>query len=62
MSIIEASASRLVFDVENVSTMRYSFVPIFHAGELQSVYFLDRESDKVWRYTASCVPEGTPTG
>ena len=50
MDIIEASASRLVFDVENVSTMRYYFVPIFHAGELQSVYFLDRESDKVWRY------------
>jgi hypothetical protein len=50
MHIIEASASRLVFDVENVSTMRYYLVPIFHAGELQSVYFLDRESDKVWRY------------
>jgi hypothetical protein len=50
MHIIEASASRLVFDVENVSTMRYYFVPIFHAGELQSVYFMDRESDKVWRY------------
>jgi hypothetical protein len=50
MYIIEASASRLVFDVENISTMRYYFVPIFHAGELQSVYFLDRESDKVWRY------------
>jgi hypothetical protein len=50
MDIIEASASRLVFDVENVSAMRYYFVPIFHAGELQSVYFLDRESDKVWRY------------
>jgi hypothetical protein len=50
MHIIEASASRLVFDVENIGTMRYYFVPIFHAGELQSVYFLDRESDKVWRY------------
>jgi hypothetical protein len=50
MYIIEASASRLVFDVENISTMRYYFVPIFHAGELQSVYFLNRESDKVWRY------------
>ena len=50
MHIIEASASRLVFDVENVSTMRYYFVPIFHAGELQSVYFMDRETDKVWRY------------
>jgi uncharacterized protein DUF6675 len=50
MHIVEASASRLVFDVENVSTMRYYFVPIFHPGDLQSMYFLDRESDKVWRY------------
>jgi hypothetical protein len=49
MHIVEASASRLVFEVENVSTMRYYFVPILHAGELQSMYFLDRESDKVWR-------------
>jgi hypothetical protein len=50
MHIVEASASRLVFDVENVSTMRYYFIPILHPGDLQSMYFLDRESDKVWRY------------
>jgi hypothetical protein len=50
MHIIEASASRLVFDVENVSTMRYYFIPVLHPGELQSIYFLDRESDNVWRY------------
>ncbi len=50
MHIVEASATRLVFDVENVSTMRYFFIPIFPPGELQSMYFLDRESDKVWRY------------
>ena len=49
MHIVEASASRIVFDVENVSTLRYYFIPIFHPGELQSMYFLDRESDKVWR-------------
>lgn len=50
MHIVEASASRLVFDVENVSTMRYFFIPILHSGDLQSMYFLDRESDHVWRY------------
>jgi len=50
MHIVEASASRLVFEVENVSTMHYYFLPIFHPGELQSMYFLDRESDKVWCY------------
>jgi hypothetical protein len=50
MHIIEASANRLVFNVENVSMMRYYFLPVLHPGELQSMYFLDRESDKVWRY------------
>jgi len=50
MHIAEASADRIVFDVENVSVMRYSFVTLFHPGDMQSVYFLDRESDNVWRY------------
>ncbi len=50
MHIAEASADRLVFDVENVSTMRHLLIPIFHPGEMQSIYFLDRESENVWRY------------
>jgi hypothetical protein len=50
MRITEASVDRVVFHVENVSTMRYFFVTLFHPGEMQSVYFLDRESDTVWRY------------
>jgi hypothetical protein len=50
LHIAEASADRIVFDVENVSTMRYLFVPVFHPGEMQSIYFLDREPENVWRY------------
>jgi hypothetical protein len=50
MHIAHASADRVVFDVENVSTMRYLLVPLFHPGEMQSIYFLDRESENVWRY------------
>jgi len=50
MHIAEASADRVVFDVENVSTMRYLFIPILHPGDMQSIYFLDRESDNVWRF------------
>ncbi|MGA2511186.1 MAG: DUF6675 family protein [Candidatus Acidiferrales bacterium] len=50
MHIAEASADRIVFDVENVSTMRYLLIPVLHPGEMQSIYFLDRESDNVWRY------------
>jgi hypothetical protein len=50
MHIAEASTDRLVIEVENVSTMRYLFIPLFHPGEVQSIYFLDRESENVWRY------------
>jgi hypothetical protein len=50
MHIAEVSADRLVFDVENVSVMRYLFLTLFPPGEMQSIYFLDRESDSVWRY------------
>jgi hypothetical protein len=48
--LAEASADRVVFDVENVSTIRYVFIPLLHPGEMQSIYFLDRESENVWRY------------
>jgi hypothetical protein len=50
MHIAVASPDRIVIDVENVSTIRYLFIPLFHPGELQSIYFLDRESENVWRY------------
>jgi len=42
--ILVASESRIVFDVENVDTIRYHLFPIIQPGELQSIYFLDHES------------------
>ena len=50
MHIAQASANRVVIDVENVSTLHYVFLPVFHPGEMQTIYFLDRESENVWRY------------
>ena len=50
MHIAEVSADRLVFDVENISVIRYFLLTLFHPGEMQSIYFLDRESDSVWHY------------
>ena len=32
--------------------MRYLLLTLFHPAEVQSIYFLDRESDGVWRYYA----------
>jgi hypothetical protein len=50
MHMAQVSANRLVVDVENVSTMRYLLIPVLHPGEMQSIYFLDRESGNVWRF------------
>src|SRR4029077_6846339 len=58
MHIAEASADRLVVNVENVSTIRYLFITLLHPGEIQSAYFLDRESKDVWRFY-SIVRTGT---
>jgi hypothetical protein len=50
MHIQSISPDRLVFETENLSIMRYFMLPIFHAGEMQSIYFFERESQDVWRY------------
>lgn len=50
MHILEVSATRLAFKMENVSTVRYHYLPVFHPGDLQSVYFMERESDTTWRF------------
>jgi hypothetical protein len=50
MCIQSASPDRLVFDTENISTVRYFLWPLFRPGEIQSIYFLERESQDVWRY------------
>jgi hypothetical protein len=50
MRIAEASPIRLVIQIENVSTIHYFLVPLFRPGEVQSMYFLDRESQDVWRF------------
>ena len=50
MRIRSASPDRLVFETENASTVRYLLIPIFPSGGIQSITFLDRESQDVWRY------------
>ena len=50
MRIREASPERLVFETENLDVMRYLRMPIFPPGGMQTITFLDRESQDVWRY------------
>ena len=49
LRVLSISPERMVFDTENITTMRYLFVPIFHPGEVQTIYFLDREQGDIWR-------------
>jgi len=48
--ILRASGERLVFATENASAISFLSVPVFAAGELQSIVFVERESKDVWRY------------
>jgi hypothetical protein len=50
LHIQSATRDRLVFDIENTTTVRYLLWSLFRPGELQSIYFLERESDEVWRF------------
>lgn len=50
LQVLELSSGRLVFAIENVTSIRRLLVTIFPPGAMQTVYFLDRESDGVWRY------------
>ena len=50
MRIVTATPERIVVDTQNVATLRYFMVPVFHAGDVQSIYFLERELPDVWRY------------
>jgi len=50
LRVMSVSPGRLVFETENVSTLRYLLVPLFQPGEIQSIYFLQQESSGVWTY------------
>jgi hypothetical protein len=50
MRVKAADPDKLVFETRNASTLRLLMVPVFHPGDVQSIYFLERESKDVWRY------------
>jgi hypothetical protein len=50
MQIVKASDDHVAIKIENVGSIRYLLVPMLHAGDLQSFYFMDRESGDTWRY------------
>jgi hypothetical protein len=62
MRIRSASTGRLVFDVENATTIRYLIMPLFEPGQAQSIYFLEQEAAGVWRYYSIARTSGKAGG
>ncbi len=50
MRIRTASTGRLVFDIENSTTIRYLLIPLFEPGQVQSIHYLEQEAAGLWRY------------
>ena len=50
--VVSAIAARdeEMFGALRAGAVGYLLMTMFHAGEMQSIYFLDRESADVWRY------------
>jgi hypothetical protein len=46
----EATPDRLVIEIENVSAVRWYLLTLFAAGELRTVFFLERSGPGAWRY------------
>jgi hypothetical protein len=50
LQVLESTPDRIVYSVRNLTTLRYLMLPVFHPGDVETVYFLDRESKDIWRY------------
>ena len=50
MRVRNASPDRLVVDSENTGAVRFLRMSVFRPGGMQTITFLDRESQDVWRY------------
>jgi len=62
MRIRSASTVRLVFDVENATAIRLLIIPLFEPGRAQSIYFLEKETEGVWRYYSIARTSGKAAG
>jgi hypothetical protein len=60
MRVLAADPDRVVIEMENVSSVKLLFVPIYGAGDLKSVISISRVGNGVWRYDGlSAIREGS---
>jgi hypothetical protein len=50
LRVVAAELGRLVVETENVTAVKMAFLTMFGAGDLQSLYFLERRAPGVWGY------------
>ncbi|HEX6141543.1 MAG TPA: hypothetical protein VFZ01_02400, partial [Geminicoccaceae bacterium] len=50
LRVREIAPDRLVVEAENVSAVRYLLLPLAGPGDLQSLYFFERQSPGEWGY------------
>ena len=50
LRVLARGPEQLAFDVQNVTPVQIGFVTLFAAGEYTFLYFLEKESSRVWRY------------
>jgi hypothetical protein len=50
LRVVDATASRVVISIQNVTPVRLYLLNLFKPGDLQTLYFLDHESADVWGY------------
>lgn len=50
LRVVAADRDRLVVETENVAPVKMAMLTMFGAGDLQSLYFLERRAPGVWGY------------
>ena len=50
LRVREIDPDRLVVETENVSAVRYLLLPLASPGDLQALYFLERQTSNEWDY------------
>ena len=50
LRMISVSPDRVIYETENMTSLKYLMLTIFPPHELQATYFLERESEDLWRY------------
>ena len=52
MRVLDKRSTRIVLEMENVSSVLFLFIPLFRPGDMKALYFLERLDSGLWGYYA----------